>query len=104
MTRLEKLKKLLEADPRDAFVLYAVAQEHAKAGDHGQAVAYYDRCLEVDPTYLYAYYHKAVSLREFGDAAGARITAARGTEAARAAADGKALGELTALTDELGES
>ena len=33
MPSIEQLKKLLELDPEDTFVLYGIAQEHAKAGD-----------------------------------------------------------------------
>ncbi|MEK6702571.1 MAG: tetratricopeptide repeat protein, partial [Planctomycetota bacterium] len=62
MPSLQQLERLLVVDPQDAFVLYAIAQEHAKQGRHADAVAFYDRCLGVNAEYCYAYYHKARSL------------------------------------------
>lgn len=102
--RLAKLTKLLAADPADTFVLYALAQEHAKVGDHTQAVAFYDRLLAADPAYCYAYYHKALSQQAASDLAGARQTVLAGVQAAHRAGDGKALSELTSLQIELAEA
>lgn len=101
MSRLDQLLKLLAAEPDDPFVLYGIAQEHAKAERHHDAVSFYDRCLAADPTYLYGYYHKAVSLIDLGDHAAARQTLDTGITAARVARDSKALNELTALLDSL---
>lgn len=99
MSRLDKLVKLLELDPRDPFVLYGIAQEHARAGRTGEAVAFFDRCLAADPAYSYAYYHKARALQAGGQAEGALATARAGLAAA--GGDGKASSELAALVDEL---
>ena len=101
MSRLDKLNKLLQLDPNDPFVLYGIAQEHAAAGDYEQAVTFYDRCLAADPAYCYAYYHKARALESAGKTADALAAARAGIAAARGAGDEKALGELTALVDEL---
>jgi len=101
VSRLEKLTRLLQQDPNDPFVLYGIAQEHAAAGDYDQAVAFFDRCLAADPSYCYAYYHKARALEAAGRAGEALAVAREGINAARAAGDAKALGELTALADEL---
>lgn len=99
--RLAKLTKLLALDERDTFTLYALAQEHAKLGDHAQAVSFFDRCLAVDPHYHYAYFHKARSLLAAGDRAAALDTARTGLEQAEAAGDPKAINELTSLAIEL---
>ena len=101
--RLAKLQNLLAVDERDTFVLYALAQEHAKLGEHTQAISFFDRCLAVDPAYCYAYYHKARSQQGAGDLPGARATVAAGIAAARQAGDAKALGELSSLQVELAE-
>lgn len=101
--RLAKLTKLLALDDRDTFVLYALAQEHAKAGDHDQAITFYDRTLAVDPAYCYAYFHKARSQQAQGDIPAARLTVQTGITAAHRAGDGKALGELSSLQVELAE-
>ncbi len=102
--RLEKLSAMLETDPNDAFVLYGLAQEHAKIGtdeDHGSAIGYYDRCLAADPAYLYAYYHKAMSLISLNRTDEAAATLRSGMAAAKAAKDQKAIGEIGALLDQI---
>jgi tetratricopeptide (TPR) repeat protein len=102
--RLDKLTALLDADPNDAFVLYGLAQEHAKLGTdehHTKAVCYYDRCIASDPSYFYAYYHKAMSqiaMERNGDAA---ATLRTGLAAAKAGRDQKAIGEIAALLDQI---
>ncbi|MDP1660982.1 MAG: hypothetical protein Q8L55_03620 [Phycisphaerales bacterium] len=102
--RLAKLTAILASDPADTFILYALAQEHAKRGDHAQAITYYDRTLASDPAYCYAYFHKARSQQAEGDVASAVQTVRAGLLAAQKAGDGKALGELSSLLDELGEA
>lgn len=102
--RLSRLAAMLEADPNDAFVLYGLAQEHARQGTadgHARAVGYYDRCIAADPAYHYAYYHKAVSQIALDDNAGAAATLRAGLAAARAAREHKAVGELSALLDQI---
>lgn len=102
--RLSKLAALLEADPNDAFVLYGLAQEHAKQGTdegHTRAIEFYDRCIAADPAYHYAYYHKAMSQIALDDNTAAAATLRVGLASARAARDQKAIGELAALLDQV---
>lgn len=99
--RLDKLSALLDADPNDAFVLYGLAQEHAKLGQHEQAVSFYDRCLASDPSYFYAYYHKATSQIALDRPADAASTLRTGLAAAKAGRDQKAIGEIAALLDQI---
>jgi tetratricopeptide (TPR) repeat protein len=102
MPTIEQLERLLAADPGDAFVLYGLAQEYAKAGAVDKAVEYFDRCLGSDPGYCYAYYHKARVLSGAGRGAEALVALRSGLEAARKARDSHALAEMQALLDELG--
>lgn len=101
MPSIAQLEKLLATDPHDAFVLYGLAQEYAKAGQTQMAVAFYDRCLQADPAYCYAYYHKARALSAAGELQAASQTVKAGMQAARTHKDSHALGELSALADEL---
>ena len=101
MSRLDQLKKLHAADPADADVMYMLAQEHAKAGDHAGAVGWYDRCLLASPAYHYAYFHKAKSQQASGDLGGALATLREGRARATKASDAKAAGELGAYLEEL---
>lgn len=105
MSRLDKLHRLREADPTDADVPYMIAQEVAREGDHEQAVEWYDRCIELDPNYLYAYFHKAKSLEVNGSIEIAVATLEEGVRRSKAKANAKAIGELgeylTQLQDEI---
>lgn len=101
MPTIEELNTMLERDPTDPFVLYALGQEHAKRGDHEDAVDYYRRCLGQDPSQAYAYFHEAKSLETLGRTEEARQRLREGVRAAREAGDDKALGELGVYLDEL---
>jgi tetratricopeptide (TPR) repeat protein len=99
--RRTKLEKLLEADPNDTFLLYGLAQEHGKAGDHAKAIELYDRLLRADPSYFYAYFFKARSFAEIGRLDDAKAVVADGLKRATAAGDPKASSELAGLQTEL---
>ncbi len=101
MSRLDQLMKLREADPADADVPYMIAQEHAKTGDHAEAVRWYDACLACDDAYLYAYFHKATSLEELDRSGEAVIALRDGLAKAQAARDEKAIGEIGAYLTQL---
>lgn len=101
MSRVAQLEKMLAAEPNDPFALYGLAQEHAKQGAFARAIEFYDRCLAADPSYHYAYFHKARALEAMGNADEAVVTLRTGIERARAANDAKALGELSSYLDEL---
>ncbi|QOJ01774.1 MAG: hypothetical protein HRU70_15335 [Phycisphaeraceae bacterium] len=101
MPTLAQLEKLLALDPADPFVLYGIAMEHAKKGDHGRAVEFFDRCLAADAGYCYAYYHKAKSLEALGREEVARAALRAGLEASRRAGDSKAMSEIAGYLDAL---
>ncbi|NOG55248.1 MAG: tetratricopeptide repeat protein [Planctomycetes bacterium] len=98
--RIDKLLKLLEADPDDTFCLYALAQEYAKAGELERAVGQYEALLKVDPDYLYGYYHLACACETLGRMDDALSIARQGLERAQAAGnDEKARSELAELVE-----
>ncbi|MBL8876239.1 MAG: hypothetical protein JNM86_10630 [Phycisphaerae bacterium] len=101
MPSLVQLEKLLAADPHDPFVLYAIAQEHAKAGAFERAVEFYNRSIEVAPDDGYTYFHKAKALGAMGRTDLQVNALNAGIAAAKRAGDGKALGELQGALDEL---
>ena len=99
MPSIAALEQLLAKEPNDPFILYGLANEHAKAGDTDLAVGYFDRCLAADPSYCYAYYHKARALHAAGRTPAALESIEAGIIAA--ARDAHARAELEALRDEL---
>lgn len=101
MPSIAQLEKLLDLDPNDPFVLYGLAQEHAKTGDLARAVGFYDRCLAADPNYCYAYYHKAKTLSDHDRTDDAVATLTAGIAVAKRAQDAKALSEMQTLLDSI---
>jgi len=99
MSRIEELNRLYEDDPKDADVMYMLAQEHAKEGEHDEAVSWYDKCLAVDPAYLYAYFHKARALEAAGDIGDAKDALREGVKRAQVQKDEKAVGEIGAYLE-----
>jgi tetratricopeptide (TPR) repeat protein len=99
--RLERLHRMVEADPSDAFCLYGLAQEYARRGKTDEALGWYDRCLAADPDQCYAYFHKAKVLEE-ADRLPEAIAALRtGLERARRCGDSHAASEIAGYLDSL---
>jgi len=94
MDRIATLKKMLAAEPADTFVLYSLGQEHAKAGEHEDAIGFYEQCLEANPGEHYAYFHMARSLEAMGEEERALDVLKTGLERARADGNDKASGEI----------
>ena len=101
MPSIASLEKLLSKEPNDPFLLYGMAQEHAKLGQYAKAVEFYDRCLAADPKYCYAYYHKAVALEGAGEIPAALAAIAAGLTAAAKAGDAHCAAELRALKNSM---
>ena len=97
MARVEQLKKMLEAEPDDVFLHFALAMEHAKAGDHRAALAHFDRVIFLDRAYHAAYFHKGSTLIGLGRVDEAQDVLRRGVEAAGRAGDAHAEEEMRGL-------
>jgi tetratricopeptide (TPR) repeat protein len=100
--RIEKLRRLLESEPNDPFCLYALAQEHAKAGDHEEAMRFFDRVIAIEPGHGYAFFHKARSLEAMGRKSEAAEVLRQGLAAVSPQADAKAARELEEYLQSLG--
>ena len=94
--RLEKLTKMLEREPDDTFLIYGLALEHKKLGDHAKAIALLDRVIQLDPGYCYAYFQKGSVLESTGDTSAAKAVYHAGIDAAKAKGDAHAQGEIEA--------
>jgi len=99
--RIKQIESMIEADPSDPFLPYALALEHAKQGRHDEAVRAFDDCLELDRSYAYAYFHKARSLVELDRIENAISELESGLSEARKTGDAKATSELDAFLGEL---
>jgi len=103
MERIDKLKAFLLENPRDSFLKHALALEYAKLGDETPARQLFEEILAQDPGYVGSYYHLGKLLERTGETALALSWYEKGMEAARAAGDRKALGELRTAYDELAD-
>ncbi len=99
--RIELLQKMLEEDPTDAFCRYGLAQEYLKEGNYSEAVAWFDRTIEVDIDYCYAYYHKARALEQAGQVDEAMNVLRTGLTRAQACGDSHAAGEIQSFLGQL---
>ena len=56
LPRKELIFDMLEKEPNDVFLNYALAMEHLATGDYTDADAQFKKVLEINPTYLPCYY------------------------------------------------
>lgn len=92
--RLQYLAQLLEASPKDSFVLFAIAKEHESENDDAQAVDFYLRLKETDPAYVGLYYHLGKLYERQQEVEKAILTYKQGIETSRHAGDRHAMSEL----------
>jgi tetratricopeptide (TPR) repeat protein len=95
--RLSHLRNLLENDPHDAFCMYGIAMEHVNAGRNQEAIAWFDRTIETDPAYSYAWLHKARCQNNSGDQESAAQTLRDGISQAQSLGDQHAADEMNGL-------
>lgn len=100
MPRRDQIEKMLEREPRDVFLHFALAMELVKAGETSAALQRFDRVLELDGAYVPAYYQKGRLQIAMGHIDVAAATIRSGMRAAQAAGDTHASGELEALLQE----
>ena len=66
MSRVETLKKFIEAHPSDPFPRYGLAQEYKNAGRFDEARAVFDALMRDHPDYTAAYLHAGNVLVSLG--------------------------------------
>lgn len=59
MARLDQLRSMLNGDPDDPFLNFALAMEYVKVGQPEEALAQFSRVMELDHKYVPAYFQKA---------------------------------------------
>ncbi len=102
MNRLQMLTEFLQQNPGDAFARYGLAMEYSKAGQTEQALAEFNRLLELHPDYTNGYFMAAQLLERAGHTPDAKAMLEKGIEAARRTGNKHALSEMTGMLDELG--
>ena len=92
--RINKLETMIQQDPKNEFVMFALAQEHKKMGFLEKSVKWYNQLKTVNPDYVGLYYHLAAVYAELDEEANAVETYNTGIEIAQKLNDQHALSEL----------
>jgi tetratricopeptide (TPR) repeat protein len=101
MPRREQLEQLLQTDPDDVFLNYALAVACVAEGDLAAGLERFDRVVELDPAYVAAYFQKGQALAAARQTEAARHVLRRGIEVARNTGDAHAAAEMAAFLDSL---
>ncbi len=101
-TRKEKIEAMLADDPRDVFLLYALAMEQRSEGLTEQAIAGFADLTKQQPPYVPAFFMAAQVLVDEDKIAAARTFLRDGIEEARRQGDAHAAGEMSDYLQMLG--
>jgi tetratricopeptide (TPR) repeat protein len=92
--RMAALKRMLEKEPGDLFLLYAIALEHKKLGNFADALKYLEEVLKKDAGYCVAYQQRGQVHELAGDVEAARRAYREGIQAAGRKGDQHAREEM----------
>lgn len=101
MSRKERLLKMLETQPTDAFLNFGLAMELLKEGDAAGAIERFNLVIRYDPDYTAAHHHKGNTLIAQGRTAEAAKILEEGIEAAQRIGNRHAEREMRELRESL---
>ena len=93
--RLAFMEEMLDTNPNDPFLLYAIAMEHQNNKDMKKTAIIYAKLLKEHPTYLATYYQMGQILEGKGKFEKAVALYRKGKELALKVNDQKTIGELS---------
>jgi thioredoxin-like negative regulator of GroEL len=96
-----QLEQLLESDPDDVFLQYALAKACVNEGDVERGLAQYQSVIDQHPDYVPAYFQKGQTLAERARTDEARVVLTQGIQIARKVGDGHAEREMTEYLESL---
>jgi tetratricopeptide (TPR) repeat protein len=99
--RMEKLIQMMQEDPHDLFVKYALAMEYAGRYETDRAIDYLRKVIDEDPNYMAAYYQLGKLLDGKGQQQEAIYYYEKGLLLAQAKKDLKTSNEFRTALDEL---
>jgi tetratricopeptide (TPR) repeat protein len=94
MTRIEQLQQMLEQEPNDAFLQYAISIEYFSSGDFEKALTNLKQIISNKPDYLAAYYQTGKCYEELKRVEEAKSIYNKGIEVAQEQNKIKTLNEL----------
>ena len=101
MSRRQQLEAMLEEDPNDSFLHYALALELAKSADRPAGLKRLEEMNERFPDHVPAYFRRGQLLAEDGDVDSARIVLRQGIATAHRLGDSHAAAEMQELLNAL---
>lgn len=103
MPRLDQILKLLEAEPGDAFLRYALAMEYRSLGEAASAGENFRKLMANSPPHVPSFFMFGQLLVEQGEIEEARTVLREGIEQARTQGDAHAAGEMSQFLADLGQ-
>jgi thioredoxin-like negative regulator of GroEL len=103
MSRKEEIIKMLEADPDDTFLRYALAMELDSEGDMEASLKIYGELVNGTPPDVASHFRSAQILVRMGEIEKSRDILRSGIELARQQQDYHTAGEMSELLQQLGE-
>ena len=97
MSKIAALEALLEDNPEDPFIIYALAREYASNAGSMQAALMYEHLVTNFPDYIATYYHYAKFLQEAGNHTEALKLLLKGIERGLEVKDLHSVGEMKEL-------
>ncbi len=98
---MQRLKEILELDPKNSFARYGLAMELAGRGETATAVQEFNLLLENDPGYTAGYFMAAQTLANAGRTPEAIERLKTGIASAARSGNSHAQSEMQAMLDEL---
>ena len=94
MPSIEQLEEMLRKEPDDVFLNYSLAMVLRRDGRSEEALRRFDSCLDLDDSYIPAFFQKAQLLTALGQEDDARTVLEQGIERAKVTGDEHARGEM----------
>lgn len=101
MDRIQKIKELLVAQPKDNFLRHALALEYLKIGQDKLARDLFEAILTETPEYVGSYYHLAKLLEKMDEKSQAIQWYEQGMELTKKVGDQHAFQELRGAYEDL---
>ena len=100
MSRITELEAMLDDNPDDPFLQYALAREHEKAQSTMQALLMYEHLVNTHPDYIATYYHYARLLHCLGNRNEAKRLLEKGIQHGILAKEQHAVSEMKGLLEQ----
>ena len=99
MSRLDQLREMLNDEPDDAFLNYALALELDKHEQHEESLQLFEKLIKFDPPYVPAFFMAGQMLNRLDRNDEARTFLSQGIQQAQQQGNSHAAGEMAEYLD-----